>query len=86
MKLLNQENAALIKTKFRLTDPVYLHVNLGQGSVPSVCKFSDMIDQLARNLESSNLEAQYRKLLVIIPALLLMDDNAVFENSQARFM
>ena len=40
MKLLNQENAARIKTKFRLTDPVYFHVNLGQGSVPSVCKFS----------------------------------------------
>ena len=43
-----------------------------------------MIDQLARNLESSNLGAQYGKL--IIPAILLMDNNAVFENSQARFM
>ena len=84
MKLLNQENSARIKTKFRLTDPVYLHGNLGQGSVLSVCQFSNMIDQLAKNLESSNLGAQYGKL--IIPALLLMDDIAVFENSQTRFI
>ena len=77
MKLLNQENSARIKTKFGLTDPVYLHGNLGQGSVLSVCQFSNMIDQLAKNLESRNLGAQYGKL--IIPALLLMDDIAVLK-------
>ena len=50
-----------------------------------VCANSrNTIDQLARNLESSNLGAEYGKL--IIPALLFMDDNAVFENSQTRFM
>ena len=60
MKLLNQENSAFIKTKFGHTDPVYLHGNLGQGSVLSVCQFSNKIDQLAKNLALQIIE-QFRK-------------------------
>lgn len=83
MRQLNKDNSAQIRTKFGLTEPIKLDGNLGQGSVLSVCQFSNLIDQLAKDLATARLGAQYGN--IVIPSLLLMDDIAVFENSRERF-
>ncbi len=81
MKKLNENLTASIRTKYGLTRKITIKDSIRQGGVLSVVEYANMMDNIAKELQTRNQGQQKLGNNTITGCLLWMDDVTLFHEN-----